>query len=72
MRWRTPIPAVVAAVAHAAYADEVRRLYGRDIFADRRSAIAAVTEALEYYQQTPATFSPFSSKYDAVLRVAPS
>jgi len=59
---------VVAAVAGAACADDVRRLYGQDIFADPQRAFAALTEALEYFQETPATFSPFSSKYDAFLR----
>jgi len=59
--------AVVAAVTRASYAGEVRRLYGQAIFADPAKAFAAVTEALEFYQQTPAIFSPFSSKYDAVL-----
>lgn len=59
--------AVVAAVARASYADEVRRLYGQDVFADPHRTFAAVTQALEFYQETPATFSPFSSKYDAFL-----
>jgi cytochrome c peroxidase len=59
--------AVVAAVARAAYAGDVRRLYGQNVFATPTKAFAALTEALEYYQQTPATFSPFSSKYDAFL-----
>jgi cytochrome c peroxidase len=59
--------AVVAAVARAAYAGEIRRLYGQDIFTDTARAFAAVTEALEFYQETPATFAPFSSKYDAFL-----
>lgn len=59
---------VAAAVARSAHAGEVRRLYGQDIFADPDHAFAAVVEALEFYQQTPATFSPFSSKYDAFLR----
>jgi cytochrome c peroxidase len=59
--------AVVAAVARAAYATEVRRLYGQDVLTDTRRAFAAVTEALEFYQETPATFAPFSSKYDAYL-----
>jgi cytochrome c peroxidase len=58
---------VVEAVAHAAYAGEVRRLYGHEIFADPARAFAAVSEALEFYQETPATFSRFSSKYDAFL-----
>lgn len=59
---------VVAKVARSAYAGEVARLYGQDVFADPPRAFAAIGEALEFYQQTPAVFSPFSSKYDAVLR----
>ncbi len=59
--------AVVAAAARAGYAEDVRRLFGQDVFADPHRAFAALTEALEFYQQTPATFSPFSSKYDAYL-----
>jgi cytochrome c peroxidase len=59
---------VVATVARAAYAGEIRRLYGQDIFADVARAFGAITEALEFYQQTPTVFSPFSSKYDAFLR----
>ncbi|HEY4041161.1 MAG TPA: cytochrome c peroxidase, partial [Rhodopila sp.] len=60
--------AVVAAVGRAVYADQVRQLYGQSIFADPPRAFAAITEALEFYQQSPSTFSPFSSKYDAFLR----
>jgi cytochrome c peroxidase len=60
--------AVVAVVARAGYAGEVRRLYGADVFDDSARAFAAVQEALEFYQQTPAVFAPFSSKYDAFLR----
>jgi cytochrome c peroxidase len=60
--------AVVAKVARAPYAPEFRRLYGANIFAKPVQAFAAITKALEFYQQTPAIFSPFSSKYDAVLR----
>jgi cytochrome c peroxidase len=59
--------AVVAAVSRAAYADQVRQLYGQDIFAAPPRAFAAVTEALEFYQQKAETFSSFSSKYDAFL-----
>jgi cytochrome c peroxidase len=62
--------AVVASAASSVYASEVRRLYGQGIFADPEHAFAAITEALEFYQQTSAVFSPFSSKYDAVLRGA--
>ncbi len=60
--------AVVSAVGRAAYAPDLRTLYGQDVFADTPRAFAAVTEALEFYQQSPAVFSPFSSKYDAFLR----
>jgi cytochrome c peroxidase len=59
---------VVEKVSHARYAGEVRRLYGKDVFANPPRAFAAIAEALEFYQQTPAEFSPFSSKYDAFLR----
>jgi cytochrome c peroxidase len=60
--------AVVATVARGGYANDLRRLYGRNVFTTPAKAFAAVTEALEFYQQTPAMFSPFSSKYDAFLR----
>ncbi len=60
--------AVAIAVASRPYAAEVRALYGQDVFSRAPAAFAAVTEALEFYQQSPAVFSPFSSKYDAFLR----
>ena len=59
---------VVAAVARSSHAGEFRRLYGRDVFADPAKVFAAVAEALEFYQQAPGIFAPFSSKYDAFLR----
>ncbi|HET6306297.1 MAG TPA: cytochrome c peroxidase [Rhodopila sp.] len=59
--------AVVAAVAKSAYADEFRRVYGQDVFDDPARAFAAVTEALEFFQQIPTIFDPFTSKYDAFL-----
>jgi cytochrome c peroxidase len=62
--------AVVTAVRQGAYAGDFRALYGQDVFADTQRVFAAVTEALEFYQQSPAVFSPFSSKYDAFLRGA--
>ena len=60
--------AVVARVSTAAYASEVRRLYGKNIFNEPHKAFAAIGEALEAYQETPREFSPFTSKYDAFLR----
>ena len=60
--------AVVGRAAHAPYADQMKSLYGADIFKDVPNAFAAIGQALEAYQQTPAEFSPFTSKYDAFLR----
>jgi cytochrome c peroxidase len=60
--------ALVAAASRGAYAAEVKRLYGPEIFADPTAAFAALTQALEFYQEDQPTFSPFSSKYDAFLR----
>jgi cytochrome c peroxidase len=59
--------AVVKAVIQGRYADDLRRLYGPEVLAEPIGAFAALTEALELYQETPATFSRFSSKYDAFL-----
>lgn len=59
--------AVVAAVARGAYAPEMRRLFGPDVLTDTTRAFGAIGQALEYFQQDPAVFSPFSSKYDAFL-----
>ena len=61
------IAAVAAAAGRSSHAGALRRLYGQDVFADPRRAFAAIAEALEFYQQTPAEFSPFSSKYDLFL-----
>jgi cytochrome c peroxidase len=60
--------AVVARVARAPYAPQMRKLYGADIFRQTHRAFVAIGEALEAYQETPAAFSPFTSKYDAFLR----
>jgi cytochrome c peroxidase len=60
--------AVVAHVRDAPYANQLRSLYGATVFDTEAAAFAAITEALEVFQQDPATFAPFSSKYDAWLR----
>jgi cytochrome c peroxidase len=54
-------------LGQAAYADEFRRTFGRDIFAEPTGAFSAALEALEAFQQNPAEFYPYSSKYDAYL-----
>lgn len=59
---------VAAAVSKAAYASELRALFGDEVFASAERAVDAVGEALEAYQQTPEAFYPYTSKYDAVLR----
>lgn len=59
---------VVSAVSKAPYADDLRALFGDDVFATTTRAFAAIGEALEAYQQTPDEFYPYTSKYDTVLR----
>ena len=59
---------VVLKVRHAAYAALFRETFGEEVFADSALAFKAVLLALETYQQTPAEFYPYSSKYDAYLR----
>ncbi len=60
--------AVVAKVEHAAYAAQFRETFGDAVFADRALAFKGVLLALETFQQSPAEFYPYSSKYDAYLR----
>ena len=59
---------VVVKVAGAPYAEEFRRAFGTGVFADRRRAFKAVLLALETFEESPADFYPYSSKYDAFLR----
>jgi len=60
--------AVVERLRHAAYAGRLRKAFGADIFARPQEAFAAASMALEVFQQTPAEFYPYTSKYDAFLR----
>jgi cytochrome c peroxidase len=59
---------VVVKVARAPYAAQFRRAFGAGVFADRRRAFNAVLLALETFEESPADFYPYSSKYDAFLR----
>jgi cytochrome c peroxidase len=59
---------VVAKVMRAPYAGELRRAFGENVFDDRRRAFKAVLLALETFEESPADFYPYSSKYDAFLR----
>ncbi|HTD73717.1 MAG TPA: cytochrome c peroxidase [Steroidobacteraceae bacterium] len=58
----------VTARTEAGYAVQFRKVFGERIFADKALAFKGVLMALEAYQQSPAEFYPYSSKYDAFLR----
>jgi cytochrome c peroxidase len=61
------IEAVVAKVRRA-YTAQFRGTFGARVFDDEALAFKAVLLALETFQQSPAEFYPYSSKYDAWLR----
>ncbi len=68
-RWRTPrSKRWRTSCARAAYADELRAAFGDDLFQDHAAAFRAAGLALEVFQQSPADFYPFTSKFDGVLR----
>ncbi len=60
--------AVVEKVKAAPYANRLREIFGEHLFADPSAAFNAVLLALKVFQQDPAEFYPYSSKYDAWLR----
>jgi len=60
--------AVVARVQSAGYAALFRGTFGEKVFDDKALAFKGVLMALEIFQQSPAEFYPYSSKYDAWLR----
>ena len=62
------VRAVVNKVQSAAYAAQFRETFGDHVFADIALAFKGVLMALETFQQSPAEFYPYSSKYDAWLR----
>jgi cytochrome c peroxidase len=59
---------VVAKVRAAAYAGQFRDAFGAGFFDRPEIAINGILLALEVYQQSPAAFYPYTSKYDAWLR----
>jgi cytochrome c peroxidase len=63
----TDADAVVGKVK-ARYAVQFRAAFGKKIFDDTAPAFKGILMALEAYQQSPAEFYPYSSKYDAWLR----
>lgn len=62
------VESVVAKVQRSAYAARFRDTFGDKVFDDRALAFKGILLALETFQQTPAEFYPYSSKYDAFLR----
>ena len=54
-------------LAAAPYAPELKRLFGEDLFERPEDALHAVGKALAAFEQTPAEFYPYSSRYDAYL-----
>jgi cytochrome c peroxidase len=59
--------AVIAKV-QASLGAPFRAVFGAKVFDDKTLAFKGVLMALEAYQQSPAEFYPYSSKYDAYLR----
>jgi len=59
---------VVRKLKRSAYAEQFRQLFGETVFADVPRAFGQALFALEVFQQSPADFYPYSSRYDAVLR----
>jgi len=58
---------VVAKVRAAKYAGDLQEIFGTGVFDKTGKAFAAIAEALEAYEQSPADFYPYNSKYDAYL-----
>lgn len=59
---------VAVKLSKAAYAGELRAVYGRDVFKQPERAFEAALAALQAFQQLPQEFYPYDSKYDAFLR----
>ncbi|HEY5372257.1 MAG TPA: cytochrome c peroxidase [Polyangiaceae bacterium] len=62
------LDSVVAKVEKADYAQRFRSTFGDDVFGEPARASSAVLLALEAFQQSPADFYPYTSRYDAYLR----
>jgi cytochrome c peroxidase len=63
----TDSAAVVRQAKKAGYGPALRALFGAAALKSKDAAFAAILKALETYEQEPATFYPYSSKYDAYL-----
>jgi cytochrome c peroxidase len=61
---------VVRALGGSRYAAQFREAFGSDVFERPDTAFEAALMALEVFQQSPADFYPYTSRYDAFLRGA--
>jgi cytochrome c peroxidase len=59
---------IVARLGAGANAERFRAVYGAHVFDDPALAFKGLLMALETFQQSPADFYPFDSKFDAWLR----
>lgn len=60
-------PSLAKALAGSAYAGEMKALFGAEIFAHPSDAVEAAVQSIGAFEQTPALFYPYSSRYDAYL-----
>jgi cytochrome c peroxidase len=58
---------VLEKLEHAAYADDLKKLFGANIFGQRELALDEALFALARFQSEDPSFHPYDSKYDAVL-----
>ena len=61
------VEAVVAKVKASAYAPLAQAVYGADVFADPKTAMTKISEAIFAFESSE-RFAPFSSKFDDYLR----
>jgi cytochrome c peroxidase len=61
------IPALIAKVAKAAYADAFRTEWGKTIFNNPEAALDALAASIAAFERTR-VFQPFTSKFDHVMR----
>jgi cytochrome c peroxidase len=59
---------VIAKLQHGPLAAQFRKTYGDDIFEQPEQALRWALMSLEVFQESPADFYPYTSKYDAFLR----
>ena len=63
-----PSPAdVVDKLRRAGYVEQLGKVFGKDVIANDTQVFNGALLALEVFQQSPAEFYPYSSKYDAYL-----